>query len=262
MKTRILLLVLCLGFILNGYAQTQAELLLKAYNVKSIELLNQFFENWSREIKPGTTTHINDTLKEIYNVYNTIYKPNQLDLVGGSEWGNSPYGTSVYYVLQPKLKEIYYSVDSIGDSLGIFVPLPTIPNPEDCDSIIPFYPPVYNTDKHVVYLTPAYQQLIDNFLGNSTTELGQGGVMNTPQAFDESERRKAFLEQVVKIYPHHWVRGKWLLYTYPVLGAIFFDKRMKKALVFYEIVYETNIAVLQKKDDTWEIVKARRFLIQ
>jgi hypothetical protein len=64
MKTTLFILTLSFGLIINGFCQSQPALLKKAYKKKSVDLLAQFFDNWSKEIESNqssckTGTHFN-----------------------------------------------------------------------------------------------------------------------------------------------------------------------------------------------------------
>lgn len=301
MKTKILTLLFGFGLIINGYAQSQSDLLEKAYKKKSVEMLTRFFDNWADEIKPNENAIVNDTILEAYRVFKEFYHPTKLSLLGGSEWGDSIYKNSRYFITQAQLKKIFF-VDKIysedeADSVAIakikeihkndsllqsrlierrqnghlsYLTLESYgpaseyfkeKTPSLVDSIIEFYPHIDNNHQKVVYLTKDYLQLLNNFLGNSHSELGKGSIMNPAYSKGESKKRKDFLDKLVTIFYGHW-GGYWQLYTYPVAYSITFDRSMKYAKVDYQIVYEGGEAVLEKKDNHWKIIRGKRTWIE
>ncbi len=85
--------------------------------------------------------------------------------------------------------------------------------------------------------------------------------MNPARSSGESEKRKAFLENDIKIWYGHW-GSYWQLDSYPVVYSITFDKRMLYARVDFRMVYEGGEAVLKKKNGQWVLVTSKRTWIE
>ena len=91
--------------------------------------------------------------------------------------------------------------------------------------------------------------------------------MNPARSKGESEKRKMFLENYIKIFHGHW-GGYWQLHSYPEAESITFDKNMEYARVDFRLVYEGGFAILKNeyfennilclKDDFSEILLEKR----
>ena len=133
-------------------------------------------------------------------------------------------------------------------------------NPSDrqsaADSIVDFRPFVKVPGKQAVYLTPKRIETLRAFLGDKHLPIGAGGIMNPARSTGESEKRKAFLENDIKIWYGHW-GGYWQLDSCPVVYSITFDKSMLYARVDFRMVYEGGEAVLKKKNGQWVLVASK-----
>jgi hypothetical protein len=93
------------------------ELLEIAYEKKSNYLLGEIFEKWhnnSKRLSNEEIYNLNDTLKETYQVFKTFYKPKKLNLIGGSEFGDTLYQNIKYALIQNSIyiemkDKIYYT---------------------------------------------------------------------------------------------------------------------------------------------------------
>jgi hypothetical protein len=129
------------------------------------------------------------------------------------------------------------------------------------DSIMNFRPVVKVSGKQAVYLTPKRAETLRAFLGDKHLPFGTGGIMNPARSRGESEKRKVFLENVIKIWYGHW-GGYWQLNSYPVVYSITFDKSMLYARVNFRMVYEGGEAILKKTDGKWLLVSSKRTWIE
>jgi hypothetical protein len=285
----------------SGYSQTAAQILEKAYKKESAEQLKQFFETWHTEIPSATQaelSHLNDTLRQAYRVFNAFYKPHRTDSLGGSEWGNDIYKNIEYLIVQNFVKiyfaeKVYYDDKEVEDSIVAYVkshiadeaerqnllrkkdgklPPATIrlfgPNrlrpyahATLVDSITDFRPSISCNGKSPLYLNSRYNGLLNSFLGNKHTPLGAGGIMNPARSKGQSKKRKDFLERYIKIWYGHW-GGYWQLLSYPSAYSITFDKDMNYAIVDFRMVYEGGEAILKNDNGHWEIITARRTWIE
>lgn len=286
-----------------AFAQSPSRLLHKAYRRNSEKLLTQFFQKWHEEVEPVTLEELsgaNDTIRQMYAVFETFYKPLDLDSLGGSEWGNEIYRNVDFLIVQNQItihfleKVVYtdaeidsfvvdninrrYASDSIRQfflkrtdgklsqsALHLFGPdnwLVSYPDFLFTDTILDFRPQIHCGNKAPVYLNDAYDALLNSFLNkNKYIPLGKGSIMRPAMAKGKSARRKKFLEKSVKIWYGHW-GGYWQLYTYPVVYSITFDAEMLYAKVDFRMVYEGGEAILKRENNTWKLISANRTWIE
>ena len=77
----------------------------------------------------------------------------------------------------------------------------------------------------------------------------------------ESDKRKQFLENYIKIWYGHW-GGYWQLNSYPYAQKITFDRKFENAVVDYRMVYEGGFAYFKKVNGIWVLIQARRTWIE
>ena len=101
--TIILLSLLCS----NGFSQTQEELLYKAYEECSYELLEQFFENWRLEKTPITDEEykaLPDVEKDVYDLFYEFYNPLDLSNLKLEKFEYDYYKNIKYVIIKPYIK--------------------------------------------------------------------------------------------------------------------------------------------------------------
>ncbi len=264
-------------------------------------MLTQFFENWESKIPSNETSVTNDTIQEAYRVFKGFYKPTQLLLLGGSEWGDSIYAKAKYLVIQAELGKIQfadkvyftqaekdsiiisrianiyakdtsrlelwirnYKEGNLAIAVEIFESDSSVISSNkfiDICSIPIFRPTIDQIDKKAIYLTPEYSKIINSFLGNTHSRLGKGGIMNPARSKGSSKKKMDFLDNMIVIFYGHW-GGYWQLHSYPYAYSITFDRNMKYARVDYRMVYEGGKAILEKHGDQWIIVHGERTWIE
>lgn len=269
MKQFLILFLIIATFLSFGQAQSQSELLEKAYMQNSKELLDEFFFNWHKEIATITDKELlqlNDTIKECYNVFSAFYKPHRLDSITGAKNKYTIYDKVKYILVQTNIKisfvdKIHYTEEEEERFIIEYVqqrhsdstqkkfltktndkfPIMTYEffSPysswiyEKQDTLKPyvisnFHSKIYCPEKIVVYLNNKYDTILNNFLMDEHSELGEEGLMNAASSIGKSEQRKEFLENLIEIYYGHW-GGYWQLETYPLAYKITFDKNMEYA---------------------------------
>jgi hypothetical protein len=124
------------------------------------------------------------------------------------------------------------------------------------DSIDTFRPVIKVPGKQAIYLTPKREETLKAFLGDKHLPLGTGGVMNPARSSGESDKRKKFLENAIKIWYGHW-GGYWQLNSYPVASSITFDKNLLYARINFRMVYEGGEAILKKTNGQWMLISSR-----
>ena len=129
------------------------------------------------------------------------------------------------------------------------------------DSLTDFRPIVKIPGKQIIYLKPKRAETLKAFLGNKHLPIGAGGIMNPAHSNGDSEKRKKFLGNDIKIWCGHW-GGYWQLNSYPVAYFITLDKNMLYARVSFRMVYEGGETILKKLGGRWEIVSSKRTWIE
>ena len=129
------------------------------------------------------------------------------------------------------------------------------------DSLMNFRPNVKVPGKQAIYLTPERAKTLRAFLGDKHLPIGAGGIMNPARSSGESEKRKLFLENGIKIWYGHW-GGYWQFDSYPVAYSITFDESMNYARVNFRMVYEGGEAILKKTGGNWVLISSKRTWIE
>lgn len=275
----------------HSWGQKQDDLLLQAYKARSSQKLQIFFDQWMQETPALSSADIeksDDTVRNVYLLFQQFYNPIEIQRIGGSEWGNDIYKKAKYFLLQDKIrfafvdtldkeillqkeyarlaKESNITIDSAiryskkdgNFAMNIFVEWPA---PKQYETIEHFRPRVSFQSPKTIVLIAEYDSLLNRFLGGSHYPLGHGNIMSPAVSSGESANRQKFLEHCIKIWYGHW-GGYWQLHTYPTVNSIVFDKSLSHALINYRMVYEGGYAYFKKIDDTWTLIEAKRTWIE
>jgi len=299
MKIKALLFTFLLILLKIVNVQSQAKLLEKSYKKQSKERLKKFFTDWNSEIPPISNEELlklSDIQRATYQAFYSFYKPFSIDSLGGSEWGKNIYPNVEFLIIQNYIRiyltdKIYtdkdvdeYIVNYINinvkeDSLKqrylerkngrfshyvneVFSPKNTsVIQKALIDSIVNFRPQIDSKGATPLYMNAHYKGILNTFLGNKYLPLGTGGFMNPAHADGESQKRKNFLENYIKIWYGHW-GGYWQLLSYPEAYCITFDKQMKYAKIDFRMIYEGGEAILEKYDNKWILLSAKRTWIE
>lgn len=289
---RLLLLLCPLCVLLSGlHGQDQSQVLESAYRNNSHKQLDSFFTRWSIETPSLSSAEIhrlNDTARNVYELFKQFYDPLDIQRMGGSEFGNKIYAGTKYLVVQDKIMYGFADVpdaDSavrqqyISIATSQHVPLDSVisrerrgtlpdflfyfdePKSDKYDSIENFRPQVISGLPPTVVLTEAYQTILTAFLGSEHDPLGKGSIMNPARAKGESQKRQHFLQRFIKIWYGHW-GGYWQLPSYPTITRITFDRNLENALIDYQMIYEGGFAYFKKTGGQWRLVEVRRTWIE
>jgi len=274
------------------YSQKKnGQILEKAYKRQSQELLGVFFQNWNDEIQPFSNeviSSLDDTVQNMYQVFEEFYSPRNLKRIGGSEFGEI-YQNTRFIVVQNHLRgyitnQIYYTdaeIDSIvmknivrtknlplSDTLSI--QKWTRRFKKDRENMILFYGPKgflgENSsdsliseindfrpnglpDDTVLFLSKKYVLILEGFLGE---------INNND--FSERYKKQLFIEEQINI--SQGLFDWWHLVTYPSVRKVTFDKNFEYAEVQYRILHEGGEAILKKIDGEWKLISAERTWIE
>ena len=293
MKIYLLVLLIIIGLTYQVQGQSQSDLLNKSYNEKSLELLCQFFDNWSNEtsISDSDYRELNDTSKAIYNVFKEFYKPTQLSRLSNSDWNDSVYLKSKYFIVQNSIDKILftykiYFTDSEIDSfatakISFLYKADTLKKNEllkrengklkkhiidafgpkywqqydsksiIVDSLFRLYPLIDYSEIKPLILTSKYEKLMNEFLGAK-----YGLKKNIKKDY---QSRKEFLDNLITFHSGDY---GWNLVTYPYVNSITFDKNMKYAKIEFEIFRRGGIAILERKGNNWRIIQIERTWVE
>jgi hypothetical protein len=271
--------------------QKQTNLLYQAYHSKSIKELHRFYENWESEISPMSDSNLNkcnDTIRNIYHVFQIFYNPKDIKRSGGSEFGNEIYSHVQFLLTQDLIvfgfadsldkdrlvKDRIYQfakggkrkIDSLltqyrSDSAEFESEFLEWPTAKANDTLRGFRPKLSIPGVKILPLVSSYDILLNQFLANDHYNLGEGNIMTPAKSKGESNKRKIFLENYIKIWYGHW-GGYWQLYSYPYVSKIIFDHRFEHALIYFTMIYEGGYAYLKKVNGNWTLIQARRTWIE
>lgn len=250
MKKALFLLILLFATTLSAMAQSeaQAKLLTDAYRKHSTKMLFEFFDKWAEEVQSNENDASNPYVTEAHKVFSAFYQP--LNETGNMGWRNQElYEDKHYFIVQGSLWRIKQAKEIPYDSEE-FNTFPTL------DSAIEFHPPVHFEGRKIVYLTEGYKKLLDTFLGNTHTELGEYNIMQPAFSIGESQKRQKFFNRAALIFYGHW-GGYWQYETYPEAYTIVFNQEMDRAKVLFRFIYEGGYTILEKKNGEWTVVESR-----
>ena len=77
-KRLFFVLFLAISLTVSCQSDPQAQLLKKAYQSQSTELLYKFFDNWSEEVKTNEKEAQNSYMAEAHKVFAAFYQPQQI----------------------------------------------------------------------------------------------------------------------------------------------------------------------------------------
>lgn len=268
----------------------QAQLLKKAYQSQSTELLYKFFNNWSEEVKSNEGEAQSPYVAEAHKVFAAFYQPQQIvstDIDCHFLYDEKPYfivQSSLWKILQAETilyrqEEIdslmiarirrMYSDDTVEQQDWIKYVRDNHPNlcyessdairqfeliaTTTLDSAVEFRPPVHFEGKKVVYLTKKYEKMLNSFLGKRHIAFSEENIMQPAKSKGKSLSKHRFFNQAALIFYGHW-GGYWQFETYPKANQIIFNPEMNRAVVLFRYVYEGGEAVLEKQNGEWKVV--------
>ena len=190
-------------------------LLRKAFYYKSSDLLNTFFSNWHSEINPITNIEyetLNDTLKNIYQIYYKFFSP------------SDDYENIEYFVINTR---VYVTIidSSVFDDYNNW--LVHIPDSLKVESIFDNCKPNINrSDMKFLYLNQKYNEVL-NFYFNEWD-----GTYDYYFNMDNEylSEKVNFLEPKILVFHEHWVRG-YIYESFPQMTSVVFNNDFSRAFV-------------------------------
>lgn len=212
-----------------------------AYSSGSEEKLRNILDYWHNENQNIKTSEIeNDSIRDIYEIFQCFYTPLDIGRIGQHEWGSEVYKGVKYIIIQDK---IYYDFEYDSYSENIV------------DSVCDFRPEFTFDNADVLYLSLNYEIALNAFLGSDYFPLGTFGIMNPALPSEESYKRQQFLNKYLRIFHGHW-GGYWHIETHPEIWVMHFDKDMQKVRFGFRVVYMFGDAYLEKRNGKWELVSS------
>ncbi|MGK9475813.1 hypothetical protein [Melioribacter sp. OK-6-Me] len=212
-----------------------ARLLEVAYQNNSLEGLDSVFAMWQNLLPPFNENQKNsfpDTVREIYNIFEEFYTPEDLNRITGGYHENFETDfryivvqNSIEYAVTDTNPEFYYykGVELINNQITDFRPQPSVNLP-------------------LVYLSLEADSMIYRFLYQSD---------GTPEP-DHSERI-SFLRQAIQLTHHHWVDDYHKI-TMPIVLKIYIDKSLSQALIIFRVFYQFGNAYLERTNGKWQLI--------
>ena len=253
-RMRIYILIALLGLSANSSAQN-ISLLDSAYNEGSTEILELFFNKWQAETN-DTIVLESDSIKMIYEVFNSFYSPNKLSNYNVK--GANFIDNDLKYILVPG--EMSYSICSERSPLyrgdlkakkeTILGQLYAQLGSQNLRSI-PYFRPKVNIDSSVIlFLTPSYRKVILDFLspekGKRKTSASTSAKINWLKKVSDIEIKKNM--------PGAFSREKsdWKILSTPQVEYIFVDPKLNIASIYFTIGdKQIGVAYFEKGEGVW-----------
>lgn len=270
MRPKLLLLALCMLYLVDtplaGFAQSegQRDLLERAYDTKSYDLLEQFFDNWQKEYADNEAEAPDKWVAEAHKVFAAMLRP---DI--SSEIGIDVLGPML--IVQSTLNQVGYvnkkSKDFQKGDLDKTVYITV-------DSAIDFRPKYQIEGLTTVYLTEGYKTIVNDYLATfilppleietfddrEITETDSiwtiTGNENELYDFEEAKlqeelERIFFLRDYAgSIYCPHMF-GPTTIVPLITIHEIVFDRSLHYAVVVYRQCISGGTVVLKKVNNKW-----------
>lgn len=242
-------------------AQNKPKSLEHAYKKNSVKLLKEFCDNWSKEIPAISELEyrqLNDTLKNIYDLFKVFFTPFNSEKLGYSNSLNA--ANTNYFVLPTSIlvyfkDKVYYS-ESEKDSLSnnnIQFEMGTL-----IDTVLDFHPETIYTEVKLLFLSEKYDTIINNFLLKSLHSYY--GILNIGGNFKDYANRVKYIDTCIHVNNKCMGRGK-IIYTFPKAEKVVFDRTMKYARVIF-IMQGCSVEAMYKHEiNDWILVSTTKYFI-
>ncbi|MBQ4441896.1 MAG: hypothetical protein II899_07330 [Bacteroidales bacterium] len=271
MRPKLLLFALCLLFLagmpLIAFAQApgQRDLLERAYDTKSYDLLEQFFDNWQKEYADNEVEAPDKWIAEAHKVFAAMVRPEISSQIGIEVYGH-------VLVVQGSLEKIGCVKRKTKDFLignldGIIYTI--------VDSAVDFRPKYQLENITTVYLSDNYRTIVNDYFSTfnppalidyntfdnwEITETDSIWTVtdNNNEPYDEFTakiqayiERSSFLRDFTgPIYCPHMF-GPTTIVPFFTIDKIVFDLSLRHAVVFYSQCISGGIVVLKKVKNRW-----------
>lgn len=218
--------------------QQIADSLIAAYNENSVQKLNSFLEYWSTiTYAHQTETFDNDTIRNVYNIYQTLYNPFDLSDITRGEIDIKIYADLSFVVIQNK---IYFDFNFDGSIAS------------ERDSIVDFRPTVSFPEVKTIYLTSEFKEALNIYLGSYPNLTNRNNADILYQSIYDVEEKIDFLSQSLAIIPSIW-GDYWHIETQPEITTVHFTPDLNKARINFRFGYIVGEILLLKESGVWFI---------
>ena len=269
MRPKPLLFALCLLFLAGipfaAFAQApgQRDLLERAYDTKSYDLLEQFFNNWQKEYADNEAEAPDKWVAEAHKVFAAICSPEFAS-------HNGLVIQDSILVVQSTLDKIgfvkgnsrYFQHGKLDETTYVMV-----------DSALAFRPDPHLDNHTIVYLNEDYRALLKDYVSTFSPLqieetfddwelIDSDGIWiitgNEEEPYDEfkdrfdSQRdRASFLEHYTDATCLHFLSSDYTIVPFIVIEEIIFDESLQFAVVIYSECFSGRTVVLRKEGDEW-----------
>ena len=269
MKPKLLLLALCLLFLagmpLTAFAQApgQRDLLERAYETKSYDLLEQFFGNWQKEYADNEAEAPDKWVAEAHKVFAAICSPEFAS-------HNGLVIRDSILVVQSMLDKIgyvkgnskYFQYGKLDETTYVVV-----------DSDLAFRPNPHLENHSIVFLTEDYRVLLKDYVSTFSPlqieetfddwELTKTDSIWTltgdevepydelKERLDSRRDRASFLRHYADAFCLHFLSFNYTVEPFIIVEKIIFDKSLQFAVVIYSECISGRTVVLRKEGDEW-----------
>jgi hypothetical protein len=212
----------------------QENLLCQAYRTDSLQLLEQFFTNWQRDRAPLSP----DNRAKLSPIEQTVYQVFEDFINDALEKHPNAYTGSPFCMIQ---NDIQFSVVDSATFAHSFS------NHDFSDAIDDFRPLPSRLRSNVVYVTPLYETLIENFIKGHCPGSGK-------RTYDQpwpGWPRANFLEQMVQLRAS---LGGFHIHTLPRL-SVRLNSTLSQAIVHSNRGNFFGTDLFRKTNGRWEYVK-------
>ena len=232
-------------------------------------------------------SNYNDTLAEVYHVFETFFRPENFIEIAGSALSKSSFDAHSYILVQNSIgiyttPRIYYlrqEIDSIGlaytksmkiagepmydhfkkqgggalnsiiASSGKSIAKESLTKRLYADTIKAFFPNLQHLNRKVIYHTPQFDTIANSLLGNKYVK----GRTRTFELLVTNASNKKDFDKVVQVW-YKRAGDYWQLTPHPVISAITFDGNIEHVWFKVSLSYRGAEVVMKKTDGQWAIV--------
>ncbi len=254
--TRLFFLSVLLLLVMQSVAQTQQELLLRAYKERSPKTLRLFIDRWSvQPADTGGVKNLQEPIRSIQELYAAYYGNPRGVFEGDSFAMLQP----AFVVLSDKID--YAVIDSINlldredrnDFLG-YEQMQRLRRQADPvrKTIQPFIPHLPGTDIRYLLMDSTYERMIEDFLrGASDKEQDRG----------HDPDKVHFLQTYLPMQKRHWGEY-WNYMSYPEVESIVLDKKLEQAVIWFRTSSAYGVAYMMKEEGLWRQIGSRILISQ
>lgn len=215
-----------------------------AYQNGSQSALDTVFTAWQQIIRPYSTdeiTSFSDTIRQVYDVFQSFYCPTDLNRITGGEHEN--FETDFRYIVVQN--SLYFAVVDTNPQYYYYMGVTS------WEGTIPDFRPQPNEAAFpVVYLSAQADSMVYWYLYQSD---------GTPKP--DHQQRVAFLREAMQLTHHHWIND-YHKDTMPIVSHIYMNEMFTQALVTFRVFYQFGQAYLERSNNRWNLIHSELTAIE